>query len=319
MWLLALAALLVVIAVAINQAEGALHVWPERRLVVDPKDAAAVARETGSQWEEVEVRASDGVALRGWHFLPRQWRGRAVLALHGFTDSRRGMLPHVELLLRHGYAVLIPDSRAHGRSEGTLVTFGLVEQADVPVWADWLVSRLGINEYFAIGNSMGAAVLVEALRRERRVKAAILECCFTSFPEIALDRLAGRFKVPRVVGRVVLLPVSVAGFTYIRWRYGLDLRRLRPVDTLREVRIPLLLIHGTGDQAIPYRHSRRLHEANPGSTVLWEVPGAGHVSAITAASAEYERRLLGLFDDQTKIEDEHDRLGGDLHLRDLKS
>jgi pimeloyl-ACP methyl ester carboxylesterase len=64
---------------------------------------------------------------------------------------------------------------------------------------------------------------------------------------------------------------------------------------VRATSVPVLLIHGAADGNIPIRHSRRLHAANPRTTVLWEVPDGGHVNAIDVARAEYTARVLDWF------------------------
>src|ERR1035438_8252921 len=68
--------------------EGALHIW--QRSVPAPALAEALSCQTGASWETVRVAASDGVALDGWLFTPRQPNGAAVIALHGVADTQIG-------------------------------------------------------------------------------------------------------------------------------------------------------------------------------------------------------------------------------------
>ncbi|MFN7925676.1 MAG: alpha/beta fold hydrolase [Bryobacteraceae bacterium] len=290
---LALALLLAAILfLAIRQSESILHVWPRRRLVVRTE----AADEIGTHWEPAETKSRDGLTLRGWLFYPSQWNGKAAVALHGFADSRMGMLPHASLLVKNGFAALLPDSRGHGVSDGNLVTFGLREAADVSAWGDYLKSRLGVDRFYAIGNSMGAGVLLTALSTESRIAAAIIECGYTSFADVAKDKLARRLHLPAWSARTLLFPVALTAFAYARLRYGVAMWRVRPLDHARDACVPMLLIHGTADEDIPHRHSRELHRANPRWAGLWEVEGMGHVEAASAVAGEYERRLLAQFD-----------------------
>jgi hypothetical protein len=66
--------------------------------------------------EEVSIRAKDGVQLRGWFVQPDQNNGNVAVLLHGVTDNRLGMAGYAELLLTHGYSVLLPDAEAHWRA-----------------------------------------------------------------------------------------------------------------------------------------------------------------------------------------------------------
>jgi len=97
------------------------------------------------------------------------------------------------------------------------------------------------------------------------------------------------------VGRVPLRPLVEIAFLRARWKYGLDMRRVSPEDTVARSHIPVLLIHGQIDGNIPVRHSRAIHGAAP-QTVLWDVPGADHCGAIAAAPREFESRVLGWFE-----------------------
>ncbi|MEZ5354425.1 MAG: alpha/beta fold hydrolase [Bryobacteraceae bacterium] len=293
--LLSAATAAAVAAVAVRQAESAIRVRPERRRVVDDAEAGAMATAMSAEWEPATVESADGLSLRGWFFLPRAWNGRAVLALHGFTDSRRGMLYHVRMLLRAGFAVLAPDSRGHGSSEGELVSFGIHESRDVPLWGDWLLARLGLDRYCALGASMGAAVLLQCLPEEPRIEALVADAPFSRFDDVAYERFAGRAGVTPTIARTLLRPIVSTAWRYIRLRYGIDLRLVRPIEAMRRATKPVLLIHGSGDPAIPTRHSLELHQANPSHSQLWVVEGARHVDAVRVEPGEYERRVISVF------------------------
>lgn len=73
-------------------------------------------------------------------------RMTVVILLHGLSDNRLGMIGYAELLLAHGFAVLMPDARAHGASGGDLATYGLLESDDIHEWFDWLDLRNSRHE-----------------------------------------------------------------------------------------------------------------------------------------------------------------------------
>ena len=73
------------------------------------------------------------------------------------------MIGYVQLFLRNGYNVLTPDWRAHGESGGELATYGIKEKDDVTSWINWLQSSTDSKKYYALGESYGAAVLLQSL------------------------------------------------------------------------------------------------------------------------------------------------------------
>jgi len=72
----------------------------------------------GLHRDSFDVRASDGVLLRGWKVTAAEPNGNWVLVYHGVADNRMGVLEHARMLLLAGYSVVMMDSRAHGASEG---------------------------------------------------------------------------------------------------------------------------------------------------------------------------------------------------------
>jgi hypothetical protein len=269
--------------------ENALHV--RERPVARAAAASEVGRESGSTWDAVQVTAADGVLLRAWLFSPPGQDGSAVLLLHGVGDTRIGMLNHARYLLRSGFCVLVPDSRGHGESGGAITTYGIEEAGDVGRWSDWLFQTRHVERLYGLGESLGAAILLQSLAHESRFRAVVAESPFASFQEIAYDRLAQASGVERHA----FWPLIQSGFFYARLRYGLDLRRASPAAAVRVGHTPILLIHGADDINIPLRHSRELHRINPVTTRLWEVAGAKHTQCISAQPEAYVRIVVDWF------------------------
>ena len=275
-------------------ADGTLH--PTRRSLTDEESAAfkSTVRAMRVELQDVSITTPDQVILRGWLLRPKAGNGNAAIVLHGLADNRLGMAGYAELLLAHGYTVLLPDARAHGDSGGELTTYGLLEREDIHGWVDFLWSATQPRCIYGMGESMGAAELLQSLQVETRFCAVVAESPFSTFSEIAYDRMGQPFHMGPWVGRVLLRPMVEIAFLRVRWKYGLDLQRVSPEDAVARSHIPVLLIHGQVDGNIPVRHSRSIHAVAPQS-VLWEVPDADHCGAMAAAPREFETRVVGWF------------------------
>ncbi|HKE23668.1 MAG TPA: alpha/beta fold hydrolase [Bryobacteraceae bacterium] len=291
-WLIiALGVILVVAECSVMLAENSLRI--SHRPQPDPSIADRIAAAGGASWQTSEVGAVDGIPLRAWLFLPREPNGSAAILLHGVGDSRRGVSSQAVILLQHGFTVLAPDSRGHGSSGGSLIGYGVFEADDVHRWADWLLSGAASARLYGLGESMGAAILLESLRVEPRFRAVVAECPFAEFHEVAFDRLHQFSGLPAFA----LWPFVTGGEFYARQHYGIDFRQASPEAAVAGTRTPILLIHGERDTNIPPRHSRELHAVNPQATTVWIVPGATHVAALVAAPEEYARRVVSWFTD----------------------
>jgi fermentation-respiration switch protein FrsA (DUF1100 family) len=272
-------------------ANGALHVYVKP--LPDDALAQSVANSTRAGWQAAEVTATDGVVLRGWLFTPRTANGSAVILLHGVGDTRRGVLNHANYLLNAGFTVLAPDSRGHGASEGAYISYGVKEAGDVHAWGNWLFANTPIQRLYGMGESMGAAIILQSLASEPRLRAVVAECPYATFREVAYDRLS----TPAFPPHFSLWPIIQTGFIYARLRYGVDLHLASPLAAVRATHVPVLLIHGTADTNIPCRNSEELHAANPAATTLWLVKGATHVKALAMDPELYIGRVTGWFRD----------------------
>lgn len=272
-----------------------LAVHPGRR-PLDP----TVSQQLGVPVENVSITAPDGAVLKAWFAQPDHPNGAAVILLHGVADNRQGVVGFGAMFLRHGYAVLLPDSRAHGESGGALPTYGVLERDDVRRWAAWLHPQAAGCEYL-FGESMGAAIAIQVSAVTPGICGIAVESAFATFREIANDRIAQMARAglwfPETVGA---LPREEA-LLYIEVRYREDLADASPLQAIRQTRVPALLICGTADANIPMRHSVELYRAGRSHSELWIVEGADHTSAVSVNPAEYERRVVGWFDTHTVV------------------
>jgi uncharacterized protein len=240
-------------------------------------------------WMTVSVPARDGVRLRAWWLQPSESNGNCVAVLHGIGDSRVGAVGFAPMFLNEGYAVLLPDSRAHGESGGEFVTYGLLERYDIIAWADWM-KKAGCRKVYGLGESLGASVLIQAAAVEPAFAAIAAECAYADLREVAEFRVRQKAHVPAIVSRLVV----GSAIAYADWTDGLDLRQVSPVDSIARASTPILLIHGLQDFRTPSYNSVRLARANPRNS-LWLVPGAAHTGAASTEPAEFRRRVLGWF------------------------
>jgi len=280
--------------------EWALH---PARLLLSPSaepQANAIAENDNAVLEAVSVSADDGVVLRGWRIRVVKGNGDAVILFHGQSDNRTGMLGTAELLLRNGYSVLLPDARAHGISGGALATYGVKESGDIRRWFEWLNQTQDPHCIYGLGESMGAAELLQSLKTEAGFCAVAGESPFANFREASYDRMGERIGAGAWAGRILMRPAVEVGFLYARWKYGIDLSQAAPDKAVAWSQTPVLLIHGKKDDNLPPRNSELIIAQSRGhnsQVVLWEPQEAGHCGAAGSEPKEYERLVIGWFGD----------------------
>lgn len=271
---------------------GVLHpanLNPERLL-----EAEQVFNRTSAAKTDITVRANDGVELRGWKVVPGSANGDWVLLFHGVSDNRTGDLGHAEFLLRHGYSVVMMDSRAHGESGGDMATYGWEERYDTVAITDALYANEKVRHLYAHGVSLGAAIALQSAAVEPRIAAVSAEDPLENLREVSYD-YAG-LDVSPFLGKTLFRPASIFALRSLAKAGGFNPDEVSPEKAVARRPFPVLLICGTNDHRIPCRHAEAIYDAATGPKELWIVQGAGHASALGQAPAEYENRVVSFFE-----------------------
>jgi len=258
------------------------------------EETAQLLKRTSATRVDFTVRANDGVELRGWKVVPPSTNGDWVLLFHGVSDNRTGDLGHAEFLLRHGYSVVMMDSRAHGKSGGDMATYGWKERYDTVAITDALYTSEKVRHLYAHGVSMGAAIALQSAAVEPRIAAVSAEDPFANLREVTYD-YAG-LDVSPFLGKTLFRPASIFALRALEKAGGFDPDEVSPEKAVAHRPFPVLLICGTNDHRIPCRHAEAIYNAATGPKELWIVQGAGHASALGQAPAEYENRVVSFFE-----------------------
>lgn len=283
--------LLACLVIGIPLAELTLHTPPRPIPTGERIYAEDLAAHYGATLQSVTLAARDGAPLVAWYIAPHPGSPNAVILLHGVGDNRASMAGFAPLFLDLGYAVLMPDARGHGESGGGVPTFGERESADIHAWANYLRAQQPLHCLYGLGESMGAAQLLQSLGAEPGFCAVIAESPFATFREVAYDRFGQFTNSTPATGRYYLRPAIEFAFLYARLRYGVHFDTASPQAAVARTRVPVLLIHGTLDSNIPLRHCEALQHANPQHVALWQVPGARHTESYGVAPEAFRQRV----------------------------
>jgi uncharacterized protein len=261
---------------------------PQRLTQTDEMLARTPAGKT-----DFAVRTSDGIELRGWKIVPPSPNGDQVLLFHGVSDNRTGDLGPAEFLLRHGYSVVMMDSRAHGESGGQMATYGWKERYDTVAISNALYASENVHHLYALGVSMGAAIALQSAAVEPRIAAVAAEDPFANLRDVSYD-YAG-LDVSPLLGKTIFRPATIFALAAMKRAGGFDPDQVSPEKAVAQRPFPVLLICGTEDLRIPCRHAQAIYQAATGPKELWIVQGAGHASALGQAPEEYENHVISFF------------------------
>ena len=240
--------------------------------------------ELGAPHENVAFETSDGLRLEGW-FVPSR-NGATVIVVPG----RSGPQKQTRLLVRHGYGVLLFDRRGEGASEGDPNVFGWVGDRDLHAAAAYLRSRPDVDpeRIGAIGLSVGGEMLIHAAAHSDAFKAIVSE---GASGQSVRDGLANGDDRDAFLGGG---PVTLATALFTNTLPPPSLKSEIPKIAPNAV----FLVYGEKGQNGSETKPNKLFYAAAGEPKqIWEVPNGQHIAGITTEPAEYERRIVGFFDE----------------------
>ena len=234
----------------------------ETRAMVDKLRARA--------FEEVHIISFDGLRLFGRWYEGKKDSPVAVLC-HGSRGSAYRDFPGgSDIFLSLGWNVLLIDQRAHGKSEGSTITFGVKEKYDALDWADYARERKKDAPIFLVGISMGGAtvLMASAMAEERGIKGIAADCPYSSPYEIISKVMVDKGLKPSL-----LMPlVSLSAFLFGHFR----LKSESAAEAVEKSSLPILIIHGLDDRFVPDYMSREIYERSKGNVEYETFPEAGH-------------------------------------------
>jgi fermentation-respiration switch protein FrsA (DUF1100 family) len=237
-------------------------------------------------------------------FFPGERRAVIVLS-HGYGDNQAQMLPYAEFLHKAGYSVLTYDMRNRGRSGGEAVTLGALEYLDLISAVDYLTTRADVDRggIGALGLSLGGSTTLLAAANDPRIKAVVDDSGFSDAPGAIASGFAHFIGLPA-------FPFASITTEIVTWRIGVDVKRIRPVDVVARIAPrPLLIVECMGDRVVPPVNGERNFNAAGDPKSIWRIPTGGHIDGYNVARQEYERRVIGFFDESLAAPAEGPRAG----------
>jgi pimeloyl-ACP methyl ester carboxylesterase len=237
----------------------------------------------GFSAEQIPVQRHDGEKIAGW-FAAGESGKPGVLLLHSVRSDRREMVGRAKFLLEAGYSVLLIDMQGHGETRGENITFGYRESFDAHEALSFLRARVKGRKVGVIGVSLGGAA---SLLGESPVNAdaVVLEAVYISIESAVKNRVSIR------VGKLgeYLAPLLT---WQIEPRLGIPLTALSPLQAIKRLKAPVMVIGGAEDRRTLREESQRLFEQAAEPKRLWLIEGAKHQNFHLYAKAEYEERIL---------------------------
>lgn len=235
--------------------------WFERaNLYIPDRIITATPTTYGLKFEDARFTAEDGTRLHGW-FMERGPRDPVMLVCHGNAGNISYRLDKARIFREAGASIFLFDYRGYGQSGGSPTEQGTYQDAEAAYRYLTKTKRVPPERIVFYGESLGCGVAVELALR-RRPAGLILDSGFTSVADM------GKTLFPR-------LPIEKIA----RFRYD-------SLSKISRVQCPVLVMHSSQDEIIPFSMGRRLFEAAPEPKSFFEMKG-GHNEGFLETGQDY--------------------------------
>jgi fermentation-respiration switch protein FrsA (DUF1100 family) len=258
--------LLIIVAVGYLGGLAALFLLQRSFLFPIPtRERTAPAKAGFPELDENVLTTADGEKIILWH-MPAKPGRPVILYFHGNGDFLAGFFGRFRELIADGTGVVVPAYRGYAGSSGAPSEEGLLKDA-AAAYA-FTTARYSPDRIVAWGFSLGTGVAV-ALAAEKPVAKLILEAPFSSTVDVAASLFW-------------YMPVRLV----MRDQFRSDKR-------IERVRVPLLVMHGSDDHAIPIRFGERLFALGHEPKRFVKIPGGGHENLASFGAIGIARQFIG--------------------------
>ena len=232
----------------------ALYFGQSNLVFMPSKDVLETPKSMGLKFEDIQLTTKDNVNLSAW-FIPAKDNdsvGKGVILFcHGNGGNISNRISYLPIFKDLGLATFLFDYRGYGKSEGQPSEEGTY--TDVEAAWQYLTQERKIppQKIIVYGESLGGAIasyLVQTTTQQNPKNSAaglILASTFTSIS----DRAAELYP---------FLPIHLLS------RFNYNSR-----DRLPNIKIPVLIMHSTDDEIIPFHHGdRNFQVANAPKTLV---------------------------------------------------
>ncbi|MDO4467096.1 MAG: alpha/beta hydrolase [Bacillota bacterium] len=239
--------------------------------------------------EELEIVNVHKDLLKGILFFSKTPSKKFVLLSHGYRNDGLHEFRHfLPFYFSQDVNVLVIDHQAHGKSEGTRITFGCREHEDLLQWMATLITLYGEDiEIFLHGISMGSSTVLKAIENlPKNVKGILADCGYASAKEQIIHTIQlNHIPLPRFSYRLI--------YNKLWHRLGADLKDMDLKKHPIVCQVPIKIIHGDQDTFVPLHNAFEIYQAIDGlDKELVVISNAKHAQSYICDPALYEKKIL---------------------------
>lgn len=233
------------------------------------------AQDFGLEATELNLKTADGYGISAFEVEAEHPKAVIVFISGIHNPSVTAFFGHARMFREYGYASILYDMRAHGKSDGNLIGLGYLETKDTQAVVDYIRNK---NIYQSLpiivyGLSMGGAVAINSIGQIPEIAGVVSMSAYSSWTEVFKDNMIA-MGAPKFLANIQGPFVKL----YTILKFGLQTVSIYPKRQIANLRNrPALLIHSLDDSQVSYSNLERLMERAPEHVETWIRPGDEHM------------------------------------------
>jgi len=232
--------------------------------------------------EEMSLTSFDGLKLNAYYIKNENVSSSYAVLCHAYAESAASMAEYAKHYYDLGFNILLPDARAHGKSEGKYIGMGWEDRLDLLKWVDMIVEKDADARILLHGVSLGGAAVLAASGESlpQNVRCIISDSAWESEWEEFKYQAKESFSLPS-------FPVLYMESLYVKLRTGRSLKDADISSQVEKSKTPTLFIHGEADTVVPITQCNRLFDSCFVEKEQYIAKNAGHCEAAFKDSEKY--------------------------------
>ena len=252
------------------------------------------ARDYGLKARELTLYTEDGYAISAFEVDAEDPRAVLIFISGIHNPSVTAFFGHAQVFRENGYASILYDMRAHGKSDGELVSLGYLETRDTQAVVDYILTQERYQgvPIIVYGLSMGGAVAINSAGQIPEIAGLVSISAYSSWEDVFADSMVN-MGLPQCVANLQKPFVKL----YSMWKFGWSTRDNYPAEQIKNLgNRPALLMHSDEDSQVSSANLPRILQDAPNHVETWTRPGDEHFFTADflhpEGDPEYVQRVL---------------------------
>lgn len=227
---------------------------------IDPASYGIVA-------QEITLKTDDDLSIATYLVEAVSPIGAVVLVSGIHNPPVRSFYSYAKMFQDIGYSTLLVEMRSHGDSDGNKISAGYDEWLDIKTGVNYIESQDAYSDLpiIAFGTSMGASTAIIATAQVKGIDGVISASAYSKWSDVAYYSMVEQMDVP-ISYAIVQKPFFDLNLGLSN---GLQKMKYTPINQIKDIDVPILLMHSKGDTQVPFSCYESLAEAASGNNELY--------------------------------------------------